>query len=401
MKSFLIEPRDPLIARDGRPSALGRFESLPFPLPSTIAGAVRTRMASPRGTFAASPEEALRLLELAVYGPLLARLGSARDADANASTEEISLCAPAPRDATISGQPDALVCRRLAPRSLPKGCTVGGIGEFQPVTFAAEQKEPTKDKSPGEVPQFWSWPRFEAWLTDPKDESPFEPAEGEDVVQLPREARTHLALRMGERRAVDGALFGTEGLRFLTGVKNGLNPLRLGLAIRVEEDPEGSKLGWQLQLRNELAPIGGERRLARWRQTAISWPVLPPKVEELILASRAARLVLLTPGLFDAGALPGWNGGPFPGHPGVRATVVAACVPRPSVISGWNLVTGKPKSTRRLVAAGSVYFVELEGNDDDLKAWCRELWLSPVSDHEQDRRDGFGLTAIGVWPRRA
>lgn len=401
MKSFLIEPRDPLIARDGRPSALGRFESLPFPLPSTIAGAVRTRMASPHGTFAAVPDEAPRLLELAVHGPLLARIGAPRNAQSNASTEAITLCVPAPRDALISGQPDALFCRRLAPRPLPDGCAVGGIGALQPVTFAEKIHEPAKDKSQGEVPQFWSWSRFEAWLADPPDASPFGPVDEGDVGQLPKEARTHLALRPGERRAVDGALFGTEGLRFLTGKESVLNPNRFGLAIRVEEDPEGKKLGWPLELRNEMAPLGGERRLARWRDSAISWPVLPSKVEDLILASRTARLVLLTPGLFEAGALPGWSGKPFPGHSGVRATVVAACVPRPSVISGWNLVTGKPKSTRRLVAAGSVYFVELEGNDDDLKAWCRELWLGPVSDHEQDRRDGFGLTAIGVWPRSA
>ena len=45
--SWLLEPRDPLVVRDGRPNS-GRSESrvLGFPLPSTIAGGVRTRLGS-------------------------------------------------------------------------------------------------------------------------------------------------------------------------------------------------------------------------------------------------------------------------------------------------------------------------------------------------------------------
>ncbi|HZQ09120.1 MAG TPA: type III-B CRISPR module-associated Cmr3 family protein, partial [Anaerolineae bacterium] len=47
MSVWLIEPRDPLIFRDGRPfnpTPGARAISLPFPYPSTLAGAVRTRV---------------------------------------------------------------------------------------------------------------------------------------------------------------------------------------------------------------------------------------------------------------------------------------------------------------------------------------------------------------------
>ena len=47
---------------------------------------------------------------------------------------------------------------------------------------------------------------------------------------------------------------------------------------------------------------------------------------------------------------------------------------------------------------GSVYFVELEGTEPDLRLWCEETWLACVSDDAQDRRDGFGN--VGRSPLR-
>ena len=46
MKTWIIEPHDSFIARDGRPFGLiagVRAASLPFPFPSTTTGGVRTR----------------------------------------------------------------------------------------------------------------------------------------------------------------------------------------------------------------------------------------------------------------------------------------------------------------------------------------------------------------------
>ena len=53
-----------------------------------------------------------------------------------------------------------------------------------------------------------------------------------------------------------------------------------------------------------------------------------------------------------------------------------------------------PKATRRLVPAGGVYFFESDGNDNSALAGH---WLRPVSDGEQERRDGFGLAVWGTW----
>lgn len=124
---------------------------------------------------------------------------------------------------------------------------------------------------------------------------------------------------------------------------------------------------------------------------------MPDAVRETIVSTGRARLVLLTPALFEKGVLPGWNGGAWPLGGSVKATVRAACVGRPAIVSGWDLAKGRPKPTKRLAPAGSVYFLELQGAKDDLRQWCDEAWLHCVSDAAQDRRDGFGLAALGVW----
>ena len=55
MSLWIIEPRDPLVFGDGKPfSAVpgSRAKSLPFPHPSTVAGAMRTRSGTdPKGRF--------------------------------------------------------------------------------------------------------------------------------------------------------------------------------------------------------------------------------------------------------------------------------------------------------------------------------------------------------------
>ena len=59
MSVWLIEPLDPLIARDGRPAAVGRFTTTSFPSPSMVAGAVRTRMGPEIRQYGAVYDEAM------------------------------------------------------------------------------------------------------------------------------------------------------------------------------------------------------------------------------------------------------------------------------------------------------------------------------------------------------
>src|SRR6266446_9986611 len=78
MAIWIIEPRDPLIVRDGRPFGPdpgARATSLPFPFPSTTTGGVRTRAGlNDRGIFDLAGKQLEDLKQLSVRGPLLVQL---------------------------------------------------------------------------------------------------------------------------------------------------------------------------------------------------------------------------------------------------------------------------------------------------------------------------------------
>lgn len=394
MNVWLIEPLDPLIARDGRPAAVGRFETVSFPYPSMLAGAVRTRMGSENGTFSL-PGSALQELKekVIVEGPLLAEIE-----EENGSI--LQWLAPAPRDAVfLQGTDGKLMLRPLAPRDPAPGEALDSLAGrgLIPVSLAGPEIE---GKSPHNVPAFWSWSAFEDWLTVPEAREGAEPADF-GIGALPVEKRAHLAIQPGERVGMDGMLFETAGLRFLQPRKSPLEPRRFALSLRCAE---AMVAGRKLALEKQIAPLGGERRLARWSPASRPWPLLPEAVRNRIVSDRRARLILLTPAYFTLGPLPAWSGGIGPPGGPVKATVRAACVSRPVVVSGWDLSVrnannrwGRPKPTRRLAPGGSVYFVELEGSDDDVGAWCDKTWLTCVSDDGQACRDGFGLAALGTW----
>lgn len=97
----------------------------------------------------------------------------------------------------------------------------------------------------------------------------------------------------------------------------------------------------------------------------------------------------LAPGWLDARTLKG-----KPPGADVELTLVGVGIQRWSAVSGWSLAEPRgPKPVKRLVPAGGVYFFETGDDREPLAA----RWLEPVSDDAQDRNDGFGLAAWGIW----
>jgi CRISPR-associated protein Cmr3 len=385
---WLVEPLDPLIARDGRPSSVGgHFFTVSFPYPSMLAGAVRTRMGCENGAFTLRGDSLKELREnVIVRGPLLAEIRPDNE-------EVLQWLAPAPRDLTIlRAQDGKTILKRHLPRALAPGEAMDSLGEkdLHPAGYAGGE---TYGKPPKDLPAFWRWAEFERWLTAPADRDDVDLKEL-GVESLPIETRAHLAIQPGERVGIDGMFFQTSGLRFLQAGTSRLEPRRFALSLWCQG---GTVAGRDLALERQIAPLGGERRLARWSPVSQEWPRMPEAVRERIVADRRARLILLTPAIFEKGALPGWNGGAWPLGGNIKAKVIAACVPRPAVVSGWDLAAGRPKPTKRLAPSGSVYFLELAGTEKDLRRWCDDTWLACVSDGAQDRRDGFGLAAFGIW----
>lgn len=397
MTIWLIEPRDPLIVRDGRPfepTPGAQAISLPFPLPSTTTGGARTRAGlDNNGHFAyqAHSKELEELKRLKVRGPLLVQL-----AENGSHAIQVQWFAPAPLDAVIlssqqkDDDADTFTLRRLVPlQRLAEAQTDfdHNPGELGLVGLV----QADKSKPASEAPHFWKWEIFQSWLLDPSRE------EGKKTNlskwgynDLQKDRRLHVSIDAEKQVAREGALFATSGLEFTYPGRNEKRlseAQRLALAIDVEQHD-------RFKVKEGLAGLGGERRIVRWHESNEKFPSLPSEIEEAIVTDKACRVVLLTPAFFTAGYYPNWL---LEEHYGVKPRLAAIATQRPTVVSGWDLETQKPKKSRRLAPAGSVFFLKLEGNEEAIRDWVKHMWMECISDDEQSRLDGFGLAVTGTW----
>jgi CRISPR-associated protein Cmr3 len=381
MTVWIIEPRDPLIVRDGRPFGPvpgARAVSLAFPFPSTTTGAVRTRDGLDEvGRFRTA--EIHRLKQIEIRGPLLVELDTATE-----DIERWLVLAPAdallldlePADATRA------ILKRLVPLQLPPGVSTDLPDALAPVGMPRHDPRKPSNKAP----QYWDWKFFEQWLLDLWKSEILLAELGHDGPV--REARMHVSIRPDTQTADEerGALFQTRGLEFncLPEGRTLSNARRLGLAV--DTDAPNLKPG--------IAPLGGERRLVFWRRSNEMLPSFPNALREKIAALGHCRLILLTPAHFRAGWKPSWL---LKNREGVVPSLQAMALRRFQTVSGWDYERDKRKPTRRLAPAGTVYFLKLGGDSAAIKRWVETIWLHCVSDDEQDRRDGFGLAVLGVW----
>jgi CRISPR-associated protein Cmr3 len=393
MRVWILEPRDPLIARDAKPFGIGvRAATLPFPFPSTLTGAARTRAGLENGIF--DPHRKINGIGLAetvkaipVRGPLLVELDE--------ETGQIrTWLAPAPLDALLQRNAGRVV-HRLVPLDSHKGFT-----NLRQRPHAGDSLDPVGLTShiPGKpygekaIPRFWYWEKFAEWLCNPQQlVSTVMKIEELGHHGAPSETRTHVAIDPDSQTALDGRLFQTRGLEFSHGNSHDLAGVkRLALAVAVDDAPLSDRIA------NGLAPIGGERRIAAWRLSDNgSFPTgCLGRLQDQIASDRACRLILLTPAYFAAGSKPGFLS---EDRSGVKVTLRAFASKREQVVSGWDFAKPGPKGTRRLAPAGSVYFLTLDGGEADIKRWVEQTWMSCVSDDPEFRRDGFGLAALGQW----
>ena len=399
MRTWVIEPRDPLIVRDGRPFgadiAGARATSLDFPFPSTTTGGVRTRQGLGKGgNFDAALITQLKQLE--VGGPLLVELNE------NGEIADWLMTAPADAlwcnldDGNGGVYKDRAKLIRLAPLQIPTGAFTNLPDGQWPVGTWQYSRKPF-DKPP----RYWKSTQFQEWLTDPQacDGAAIEKW-GHDGP--PKETRTHVGIEPSSQAAIEGALYQTRGLEFTHQAKAPrVGGQRLALAIWTAADA----------LQEGLTPFGGERRLTHWRKSGklidTEFAGCKQSVIERIKQSRdgdsySCRLILLTPAHFTDGYRPCWL---FKVQNNVKVELNGVAINRTQVVSGWDFDRtkskdhphGQPKATRRLAPAGSVYFLKLKGDKHQIEDWCDRLWLKCASDDWQDRCDGFGLAMLGAW----
>lgn len=374
MTLWTIIPRDPLIFRDGRPftaDAGARAKSLPFPYPSTTAGAVRTNSGTDPVTGRFDEQRINELLENKIHGPLLVELDQ--------HGQITNWLFPAPADALLFIKDDPKQAKRLQlyPLEVPEGAQTD-LEELDLVGLP----ETYKGKPHSKAPHYWKWGVFKTWLHAPENGGVIIANIGHNGPA--EENRMHVGMDMEKGTGIPGALFQTSGLEFIqreqteSEIYPKLSKVK-ELALAVETDAD---------LNAGLGFLGGERRVAQWRQTENTLPEFPDEVRQAIIAQRACRMILLTPAYFEQGYLPTWLREQY------SVKIIGAAVPRYQVISGWDYKINKPKPSRRLSPAGSVYFLKVE---QDIENFIESVWMKTVSDGEQNRLDGFGLAVLGTW----
>jgi CRISPR-associated protein Cmr3 len=416
MTIWIIEPCEPLLVRDGRPFNRQpgvMANTLPFPFPSTTAGAARNRAGTQGDVFTARGDLAT-LLRVGVRGPLLVEF---------TDIEQWRLLVPAPGDALLLEHDKLLQCRRLQPLRPPDDARMtpfkkndGKAQELElwpvgPVVY--DPARPAKGQ-----PAFWHWEVFENWLLHPENrlDEALLTREELGLQALPQEERVHVALERGMMVAREGGLFETRGLEFLRQSEHLEQSRRLALWLAVED----GSTHYKLEGKEGLANLGGEGRLVSWKRSNAQIPPCPPQLRQRIIEDRACRLILLTPAYFRLGYLPDIerlareNAGSL-SQSQAQPTVRAALVQRPQVVSGWDVNRHSIKPTRRLAPAGSVFFLKFpdQATAKDIEPWIERLWMRCISDNSYDRRttisqyepgeetqdslDGFGLAVLGSW----
>ena len=176
------------------------------------------------------------------------------------------------------------------------------------------------------------------------------------------------------RTAEEGMLYSTRHVRLERGVSIGM---------RVTGVPEG----WTMPF-GGMVPVGGESRLAECLEWDVNFEFAAPA--EQLAASGKVAVIALSPLDIERDVYCGKK--PLEALGGAR--VVSACLDRPQRIGGWDSLTRSSLSLRSVLPPGSALFCEIpERGRDEVKAEFGTIRLGAR------RNWGFGLVAVGCWPK--
>lgn len=199
------------------------------------------------------------------------------------------------------------------------------------------------------------------------------------------EARPGVGINPKTNAAQDKLLYFAHHVRPAPGVALGIQVA--GLADLAS--PEG-----------QLAALGGEGRAVHIE--AANEP--PPWDGAAAPPGRRLKLVLTQPAWFRCGWRPDWmNPGNAERNEPARARVNdveavwhAARVERALRLGGWDLVARAPKPMRAFAQAGSVYYLEANGDSEPWRA-LHNTEISESPDGEAFDRLGLGHALVGAW----
>lgn len=395
MFNYKITPKQPFIFRDGKPFGTedNIADTLAFPLPSTLAGAIRTAWAETNN------RDYQKALKKSLIGPFLTCT--------DINTDKSQILFPAPADSlcltdTETTETAKSIIYKLTPEQLKEneGTNINS-DKIKPVFLQTDNKgKPSKDS-----PKFWYQNKMIDWLLN--DTNIELQANQQGIQNLPIENRTHVSINQKTQTAKAGHIFQTAGLDFGQHRERDNN-----------KKPE-KQWGWQneefglacqfsAEIPETLRTIGGESRLGYIEQQDTLIPDCPEGLSQKINADKAFRLILVTPAIFTHGYLPSWiDENTMTGKYGeMKLRLHAVSVSRWQAGTSWDMASAGSKngrgmrSLKRLVPAGTVYWFESENNVD-----VNSLWLSSIAYEGEDKskkeiergKDGYGVTVPGVW----
>lgn len=376
---LVLDPLDVLFIGDGRPfGGAVRGQSLPTPLPQTLAGAIWTALLDAAGcdftrlrravsdqglAFAEAlgqqglPES---LADIHVRGPWLARFPSGAMATGG-PLEPPEVFVPVPAVLHKRKGADDKRLLRLAP--LPSSEMVPGWNRT-PSGRRYALERPLWIRSGEATEPVSGLIGLEALEGFLRGETPAATDLIEQQQLVAFDHRTGIAIDPASLTAAETYIYTASFAAFARSPRHSA-----GLYAEVALPESAAELLEGLS----VLRLGGEGRSVAMRTCAtVRWPDVEPKDGENTL------LVLTTPGLFAAAWRPRLPDG---------LNVVAAAVPGGLALSGWDLARGGPKPARFAVPAGSTYF--LQGPARDLPRSLAEDDLS--------RQQGWSCYVRGVW----
>ncbi len=340
MNALFLEPHDVLYLRGNKlfGDAGAHGEALMPPWPSMAAGALRSRLIAEGETV-----ETLADFRLTGFG--LAR----RQADGT-----VEPLWPLPADVIVTS--DVLENATYFQPTEPGN----GIASSYPLpllpVFAAGK--------PGK-PESGLWLNragITAWLAA----APIKPEHLLRASQLwTSDSRLGIALDAERRSAAEGKIYTTEAIA-----------LAKDIGFVIASNGHAQQLS-----RGDIVRLGGDGRAATIHGVTLNTPESDwARIER----EGRFRLLLTTPGIFANGWEP----------EGIPAQLVAASVNRAETISGWDILTGKPKPAQRIAPTGSVYWFDKLADVQTLK----DLADNGLSLNDPARRaEGFNHCRIAPW----
>ncbi|OBX80521.1 type III-B CRISPR module-associated Cmr3 family protein [Faucicola atlantae] len=392
MNSYLIESLAPLVFRSGKPfGSKMSAQDMIFPLPSAGAGLIRS-LAITQGKIDFTEHRCQldnpnyqQLLSIKSYGVYLAEYGDEKD------DKPIKLLVPKPANSLCMEQENGeKTIIRLAPKSIDDDCGSDlpeHLLHIQTVDEQGNFKE-VKGKPKNDI-NYWSLDDVVAWQKG--DVLTYEQIKNNGVTSIPTDIRTHVAIDDATLSSEDGRLFQTASYDLGYQAKpthQGFEDKRLGFVIFSDQ-----------ALDEDLATLGGERRLSNFKETQVSLPnAIQQEDVDNINQAKGFSITFITPCIFAKGYLPSWIDeatmtGKLPDSD-IEVRLKAVSIDRWQAVSGWDSLLWQPKAMRKAVSAGSVYWFELV---DTIDLPTLQRLSMPLAEDRYDQNDGFGMAVIAPF----